>query len=103
MFMRNSHRRSERDQILDRYVAWGIIIGALSGVVVFVFTNVFPLWQPIATPPEKAADLLAYRYNAFDDYTLYTRATSGNIYAYRSSDYGASDVEWREVEQVNRE
>ncbi len=101
--MSNKHHRSERDQILDRYVTWGIIIGALLGVAAFVFTYVFPMWQPVMAPPEKPAEILAYHSNASEENTLYIRTSTGNIYKYGSSSYGAGDAKWRKVDQVNQE
>jgi hypothetical protein len=101
--MTDTQHQPDRSRIIKRAVLAGIIIGVLLGLIAFVLVFVFPIWRPIMAPPEKAVELLAYRYNAFDDYTLYIRAASGDIYAYRSSDYGASDVEWRQVEQVKRE
>jgi hypothetical protein len=92
--MSNKHRRSERDQILDRYVTWGIIIGALLGVAAFVLTYVFPMWQPATAPPEKAAEILAYHSNASEENTLYIRTSAGNIYKYGPSSYGADDAKW---------
>ena len=89
--MANTKRRSERDQILDRYVTWGIIIGALLATTVFVFEFVFPRWIPVMAPPEKAGKLLAYQSGV-----LYIRTVSGNVYA-----YGASDDRWKRVEQVD--
>jgi hypothetical protein len=94
--MSNKHRRSERDQILDRYVTWGIIIGALLGVAAFVFTYVFPMWQPVTAPPEKGVEIL-------EGNTLYIRTTAGNIYQYGPSSYKDDTTEWSRVDQVNHE
>jgi hypothetical protein len=102
-FMSNLHQRSERDQVLDRYVTWGIIIGALLGVVAFVFTYVFPMWQPVVAPPEKAAELLAYHSNAFESNTLYIRTGAGSIYKYGPSSYKDNDAKWSKVDQINQE
>jgi hypothetical protein len=96
--MANTRRRSERDQILDRFVTWGIIIGALIGIAVFavfVFASFFRPWQRVVAPPENAVELLAYHNNSN---TLYIRTVSGNLYV-----YGSSDDKWRRVEQVNQE
>jgi len=89
--MSNKHHRSERDQILDRYVTWGIIIGALLATTVFVFEFVFPRWIPVMAPPETAVKLLAYQGGV-----LYIRTVSGNVYAYE-----ASDGRWKRAEQVD--
>lgn len=98
--MSDTKHRSNR--ILIRATRVGIVIGALSGVAVFILAFVFPVWRPIMMPPENRVDLLAYQNNAFDDNTLYVRTVSGNIYALSSSSYGKSDTEWRRVERVNQ-
>jgi hypothetical protein len=95
-YMSNLHRRSKRDQILDRYVTWGIIIGALLGVAAFVFTYVFPIWQPVAVPPEKAVEIL-------EGNTLYIRTSAGNIYKYGPSSYNDDTARWSKIDQVNQE
>jgi hypothetical protein len=101
--MSNKRHRSERDQILDRYVTWGIIIGALLGVAAFVLTYIFPMWQPVTAPPEKPAEILAYHSNDSEENTLYIRTSTGNIYNYGLSSYWAGDAKWRKVDQVNQE
>lgn len=101
--MINAQHRSARNQILDRYVTWGIIIGALLGVAAFVCNYIFPMWQQVTMPPEMSAQLLAYHSNAYEENTLYVRAITGNIYTYGPSSYGAGDVKWRKVEEVNQE
>ena len=101
--MTNTQHRSERDRTLDRSVTMGIIIGALLGIAVFVFAIFFRPWQQITLPPENAVELLAFHTTGFESGILYIRATSGNVYAYSPFSDGASNVEWRKVEQVNRE
>jgi hypothetical protein len=101
--MSNKLHRSERDQLLDRYVTWGIIVGVLLGIAVFVIAVFFRPWQQMKVPPENATELLAFHTTGFESGTLYIRTTSGNVYAYSPFSDGASNVEWRKVEQVNRE
>jgi hypothetical protein len=101
--MTNSQRRSGRDQTLDRSVTWGIIVGAVLGIAVFVFATFFRPWRQMKVPPENAVELLAFHTTGFESGTLYIRTTSGNVYAYSPFSDGASNVEWRKVEQVNQE
>jgi hypothetical protein len=52
--MANTKHRSDRDRTLDRFVTWGIIIGALLGIAVFVFV----VWQQVVAPPENEVEQL---------------------------------------------
>ncbi len=101
--MTNAQRRSERDQTLDRFVTWGIIIGALLGIAVFVFAVFFRPWQQLKAPPENAVEILAFHTPGFESGILYIHTSSGSIYAYSPFSDGTSNAEWTKVEQVNQE